>query len=98
MGGRLLLAPPFKGARAQEGAPVSAPPRSYVRIEYRDPNGDTIELTRQAARFLPLAAILDAEGRQGDLVVVDDETGRVLIRHRLVPVGPLPGDAPSPPA
>ena len=76
---------------------MTATPRCPVRVEYRAPNGQTVELTRETARFLSLAGILEAEGRNGDLVVVDDETDRVLIRHRLVPDSE-PDDSSSPSA
>jgi hypothetical protein len=64
--------------------------RSACRVEYRDGDGVSQTLARDPTRFRALAADLAATGRLGELVLVDEQTGRVLVRHQLP--GPVPGD------
>jgi hypothetical protein len=52
------------------------------RIEHRD--GETTTVVRHGIALLPpLAAALAAEGKQGELVVVETATERVVIRSPL---------------
>ena len=62
--------------------------QGVCRVEYRDDHGAARTVARDPTRFRALAAELTAAGRSGELVVVDEQTGRVLVRHQ------LPGSVP----
>ena len=65
-----------------------------LRTEFRA-EGATLAISRDPLFLTPLLVQLEALGSGGELLVVDEETGRIVIRH---PFGrePEEGDAAQP--
>lgn len=65
-----------------------------LRTEFRS-EGRTLAISRDPLLLTPLLVQLEAVGTGGELLVVDEESGRILIRH---PFGrdPEEGDVAQP--
>jgi hypothetical protein len=70
---------------SKKGSSVPAD-RPACRVEHRHEGGTDI-LATAPIQLAPIAAHLEAQGKDGELVVVDGETERVLIRWPLTPTG-----------
>ena len=81
------------GARNGGGPATAAGRRDGVRVEHRAENRTTV-VSHRIVLLAPLAATLEAAGEGGELVVVDEASGRVLIRWSLASAG----GGPCPPA
>lgn len=51
-----------------------------LRTEFRS-EGTTLAISRDPLLLTPLLVQLEAVGTGGELLVVDEETGRIVIRH-----------------